>query len=616
MLNRLSPAVRRSFSILPLWLLSLLLAVPAFSQDRDLNQIVSVTIGEDGAPTNLKTQPLPPTAFSTNFVPAPKPAEEPPAPPEKIHPQLKEMLKRRGPSAKEFIIINFRDTLKTPPFPELVPGEPRSSAANQERLLRRAQQVEVLKAQRAKIHHKRMQEIGPRFHAQFVESFWLTDSILVRMPLGAVQGLARRSDVIYIEPQSGGEKPPIGDGNALNDVIDGREEISSDPYFNLGLTSGFIGLLDTGMRFTHVQLANPSHVSFRRDCVNGTADYCATGTGLDPTDNCWNHGTSTGAILTANSNQGNDYRGVTAITVDSFKVYSHTCGPTDGLDSAAAVRGFQAAVAAGDRIIVAEMQATGTDSSAISTAADNAFDSGTAVVAANGNNGPGASTVNVPAIAHKVIGVGAVDVQTLALQSYQSRGPAPDGRIKPDIQATTNTETASNASDTALHVFTGTSGSTPYAGGVAALFRNWLVNQGDAGSPGQVYVHMILAGNNPNFDNDNGAGLIIMPTGGNLWRGSVSVSNGQTINIPLAVTGTLTSLDGALWWPESVSQAHNDVDLYLVSPSGAEYSSLNTPSVFEKARATGSISGTWTLRIYGYSVPAGPQTVYWAAHSR
>jgi hypothetical protein len=65
-----------------------------------------------------------------------------------------------------------------------------------------------------------------------------------------------------------------------------------------------------------------------------------------------------------------------------------------------------------------------------------------------------------------------------------------------------------------------------------------------------------------------------------------------------------------------VSQAHNDVDLYLVSPTGAEYSSLNTPSVFEKARATGSISGTWTLRIYGYSVPAGPQTVYWAAHSR
>ncbi|MFL6232250.1 MAG: hypothetical protein ACJ76N_03885, partial [Thermoanaerobaculia bacterium] len=262
MLNHLSSAVRRNFSLPHLWLLSLLLAAPAFSQDRDLNQIVSVTI-EDGQPTNVKTEAIPPTAFSTGFVPVAKPAEEPPTPPEKIHPLLKEMLKRRGPAAKELIIINFRDTLKLPTFPELLPDEPRSSPANQERLLRRAEMVETLKARRAKIHRKRMVEIGPRFHAQFMESFWLTDAILVRMPLGRVQGLAQRSDVIYIEPQSGGEKPPIGDGNALNDVIDGREEISSDPYFNLGLTSGFIGLLDTGMRFTHVQLSNPSHVSFR-----------------------------------------------------------------------------------------------------------------------------------------------------------------------------------------------------------------------------------------------------------------------------------------------------------------------------------------------------------------
>jgi hypothetical protein len=41
---------------------------------------------------------------------------------------------------------------------------------------------------------------------------------------------------------------------------------------------------------------------------------------------------------------------------------------------------------------------------------------------------------------------------------------------------------------------------------------------------------------------------------------------------------------------------------------------VSTPSVFERARATGSITGSWTLRITGYAVPAGPQTVYWAAH--
>ena len=80
-----------------------------------------------------------------------------------------------------------------------------------------------------------------------------------------------------------------------------------------------------------------------------------------------------------------------------------------------------------------------------------------------------------PGSAHKVIGVGSVDVQTLALAPTQSRGPTADGRIKPDLQAPTNTETASNASDTALRVFNGTSGATPYAGGAAALARKYRV---------------------------------------------------------------------------------------------------------------------------------------------
>ena len=76
-------------------------------------------------------------------------------------------------------------------------------------------------------------------------------------------------------------------------------------------------------------------------------------------------------------------------------------------------------------------------------------ETGAAVIAANGNFGPGAGTVRSPAIAHRVIGVGAVDVNTRLTMDYQSRGPTPDGRIKPDIQAPTNTETASRASTTA-----------------------------------------------------------------------------------------------------------------------------------------------------------------------
>jgi len=143
--------------------------------------------------------------------------------------------------------------------------------------------------------------------------------MLVDVPLEAVSKLAERDDVLYVEPRFAGEEPPQNT-NANDDVDDGRARIVSDPYFNLGQTGGWIGLLDTGLRFTHTQCNAPSHIDFRRDRVNGGAD-CNTGTGLNPNDDCWNHGTSSAAIITANANQGNPFRGVTGVTLHSFKVY-------------------------------------------------------------------------------------------------------------------------------------------------------------------------------------------------------------------------------------------------------------------------------------------------------
>lgn len=613
-------ARRISLSLSTFSLLSLLIAPAAFAQKPDnLNEIVSVTI-DNGKIINMQRRALPATEQPIVFFPEPKfGGEETPAgPPEKISPVVRRMLESRRPGEKELLIVSFVDTEEVPRFPDLIPGEPRTSPANQERLLRGAQITEDLKARRAAAHARRMKELGPRFGMEHVESFWLIDAMVVRMPLVSVRGLARRPDVLYIEPAASGEEPPIGDGNALNDVIDAREIILSDAYFNL--TGGYIALVDTGVRSSHVQLTNPNRIGFLRDCVNGTGSYCTTPTtSLDPSD-CQNssaaigHGTSSAAILAANANQGNDYRGVTQLTVDSFKVYNALTGC--GTDETAAVRGIEAAIGVGDRVIVAELQINASEVSAVSRSADRAFDAGAAVIAANGNFGPTAGSVRAPANAHKVIGVGAVDIQSLALMSYQGRGPTADGRIKPDIQTPTNTETASAASDTGLQVFTGTSGSTPYAGGVAALFRNWLINQGDTGAPGPVYAQMILSGQHPAVDNDYGAGLIVMPNFGTRSRGTVSITTGQTIDIPLTISGTVARLDGALWWPEGDAQAHNDVDLYLIAPNGTQYSSLLGESVFERARGNGSFSGTWTLRVYGYSLPAGPQTVYWAAQSR
>lgn len=554
--------------------------------------------------------------------------------PAKVHPLLQRWLKERPGSDVELIVINFRDDFRTPRFPEPIIGESRKSPGNV-RAQRRAQElVAQITEKRAGGYRKLAEMLRGTYKAEVVETFWLVKAVTVKMPLAMVPRLADMKEVMYLEPDRTEDKPPQ-DANANNDVQDGRARINSDPYFGLGLTGGFIGLLDSGIRATHRHFTSPSNIAFRRDCVNGGND-CNTGAAVNPNDDCWNHGTSSAAIITANARDGQAFRGVTGITLDSFKVFPSTFDGagncTGGLGTTAAVRGFQRAVAVLDRVIVAEMQGSGNYLSTISVAADNAFDAGAVVIAANGNNGPAAGTINAPGSAHRVIGIGNFDVQTQAQVNSQSRGPTPDNRFKPDLQAPTNTETASTGcafgvqcamSDTAFRVFGGTSGATPYGAGAAALVRNWLRGASFSIDPGQVYAFLILSGQQPYpFNNTSGAGPIRLPTDGWAWWGKVSVNDGDTINIPVNVGGTPNRLDAALWWPEGALQFvfvtlefHNDIDLSLVDPGGGtRASSLSIPSVFERARVSGSVAtGQWMLRIRGFNVGLGPQTVYWAA---
>jgi serine protease AprX len=531
----------------------------------------------------------------------------------KLHPLLKKWIRSRPGKDTEQLIINFRDDLIMPRFPELDINEKRDSDKNKKLLAEAEHLVNEIKERRNETHRKWIEDYGKRHRVRFIESFWLTNAILVEMPLESVSEMVKYDEIVYVEPRYGGEKPPQN-ANPNDDVDDGRARMNSDPYFNIGLTSGYIGLLDTGIRNTHTLFNTPSNIAFRIDCTGGN----------NPDDDCWSHGTCSAAIISGNGTLGNAFRGVTGVTLDCFKVYPANCG---GLDASAVVKGFEKAVTYLDRVIVAEMQANGDQLSSISKAADNAFDAGAVIIAANGNNGDAPKTVNAPAIAHRVIGVGCFDVQTQNQMNYQSRGPAPDGRYKPDVQTPTNTETAKSNSNTALGNFGGTSGSTPYAGGAAALLRNWLKGNNYSIDPGQVYAQIILSGQNAfPFNNTSGAGPIRLPTDGVAWWGKVSVGNKMTIDIPLNIGGKHNTFDAALWWPEAVFDfigmtfdVHNDVDLHLIDPKGVTRdSSISIPSVFERARVSGNIDkGTWKLRIRGYKVN-GSQTVYWAAaaHTR
>lgn len=91
-----------------------------------------------------------------------------------------------------------------------------------------------------------------------------------------------------------------------------------------------------------------------------------------------------------------------------------------------------------------------------------------------------AHTIGIPATAAEALSVGAWDVKTQAVATYSGRGPTDDGRTKPDLIAPTNTENQAYAAYD-FPTFQGTSASSPYAAGFAALIwqnnRNWSATQ-------------------------------------------------------------------------------------------------------------------------------------------
>lgn len=587
----------------------LLIQKSLLTMSPDMDTITTIEV-RGGRAVGTSTESLPSDAHSSATVqradkPLPVVALEP-----KIHPELEALITdAEGKGQPDLLtrpveaIITYREDQILPRLFPLIEDEPRESAANVRILNDNRRLLDALASSRAGRHQSHFAQLASTFGAtQLKESAVIVNSVLVEMPIGRIRLLAAQPDVQYVELNTF-RSPPPG-----IDMVDVRTVLVSDPYF--GQTGSLTGLLDTGVMASHQLLI--ANIRNLRDCVNGTSNFCQNGSNLDPSDSFWNHGTGSASEIMAGSILGNTYRGITQMQLDSYKVYDNV-----GSVPFAVQRAFLAALQNGNRLIVVNVQHTGGPAGVVSQAADNAAIAFATVVSAAGDFGPGSATVRSPGDARQVLAVGAQDLASMTLESASGRGPTTDGRTKPDVLGLSNIRVADTGTPISLKTYGLTSAATPNVGGVMALMRNFIKSGFDI-SPGHVYAFAIMMGQGGHAsDNSRGAGLILSPTNGTLSQGVVTVGPGGQVNIPITMTSPMSAIDVAIWWPETSTQTHSDVDLSLNNPSGVPVlTSGAVGSVFEKVHVTSSlVPGTWTVQVVAFSVSA-PQTVYWTVFKR
>ena len=294
------------------------------------------------------------------------------------------------------------------------------------------------------------------------------------------------------------------------------------------------------------------------------------------------------------------------------------------------------------------------------------------IVFAAGNDGPGASTVGSPATSKDGLAVGATGHGGSTLMaSFSSRGPALDGRIKPDIVAP-GTSTVSAAGD-ALHtsnncatkILSGTSMATPTVAGGATLLRQYFTDgfyptgartAADSLNPSAALMKAALVNgaidivnatqatmfNSLTPDNNQGFGRIQLDNVAffstpardtrrtRVWDkwNAVGLRTGDVDEYPLQVAAG-QPLKVSLAWtdPEASGLAAtmliNNLDLEVVDPSNNVYrgnvfsggqsvtgGSADALNTIEVVFLKTPVAGTWKLRVKGTAVPGAPVEPY------
>ncbi len=230
-----------------------------------------------------------------------------------------------------------------------------------------------------------------------------------------------------------------------------------------------------------------------------------------------------------------------------------------------------------------------------------------------------------------------------SLVNSSSRGPAHDGRIKPDIAANGQNQNSTNENNT-YQSFGGTSGAAPGIAGISAqLYEAYGdLNGGDLPPSALIKATLLNTANeagNVGPDYKFGWGIVNALRAGMLIEDerhlSDDISQGETnthtINIP---TGT-AQVRFMVYWsdtaatPGSSPALVNDLDLIVTDPSSGTHepwildptpnaTTLNLPATLgpdhlnnmEQVLLNNPESGDYDIDISGFNVPFGPQEYF------
>lgn len=230
-------------------------------------------------------------------------------------------------------------------------------------------------------------------------------------------------------------------------------------------------------------------------------------------------------------------------------------------------------------------------------------------------------------MAKNILTVGSVD-SFFAVPSLSSKGPAYDGRVKPELVAYGNDGSSGAAAITSGTVLAVQSAYAQTHSGILpnnALTKSILINSADD-------IHK----NGPDFysgyGNVNTYRAVQDILSGSYLSGAVG--DGETKDFAITVPVNARNLKVSLVWTDPPAQTNaftalvNDLDLQLerqgsswlpwVLNSAAHTDSLNQAAkrkrdslnVVEQITIENPGSGTYTIHVNGYSVPDGPQQFY------